>query len=279
MENGFPYFLCPTVDNDIVRGKGVSIVSQDIAEIEYLEVMEYSLNPLIIHTDYKIMYVNGAAEEFFRTDKEGVIGKSPLDIFQESSKDAIRKRIQSAYGKPADVIEETVYRTDGSTVEVELYCHPLMIGDTKAIQTYVHDITDRKEREKKQTEMVNEVNELSATLVPLLDDIAVLPIAGKIDEEKARMLLHIIPAKVRKQNVNQVIIDFSGVFTLDQVVIDALFKITNVLALLGVRSIITGLRPEMAMSAINQNVDLSSIRTFATVKDALAYMHVNVQEE
>ncbi|MFC7786424.1 PAS domain S-box protein [Rossellomorea sp. GCM10028870] len=255
----------------------MSIVCEDISEIDYLEVMEYSLDPLIIHTDYRIMYVNGAAEEFFRTDKEGVVGQSPLDIFRESSKDAIRKRIQSAYGKPADVIEETVYRTDGSTVEVELYCHPLMIGNTQAIQTYVHDITEKKEREKKQSEMVAEINELSATLVPLLDDIAVFPIVGKVDEEKARLLLDIIPAKVRKQNVNQVIIDFSGVYTLDQFVTDALFKITSVLALLGVRSIITGLRPEMAMCAINQNIELSSIPTFATVKDALAYMYVNVQ--
>jgi rsbT co-antagonist protein RsbR len=252
-------------------------VSEDLSEIDYLKVMEYSLDPLIIHTDYRIMYVNGAAEEFFRTDKEGVVGQSPLGIFRDSSKDAIRKRIQSAYGSPADVIEETIYRTDGSTVEVELYCHPLMIGDTQAIQTYVYDITEKKEREKKQSEMAAEINELSAVLVPLLDDIAVLPIVGTIDEEKARLLHEIIPAKVRKQNVNHVIIDFSGVYTLNPFVTDALFKITNVLALLGVRSIITGLRPEMVMSALNQNIDLSLIPTLATVKDALAYMHVDVQ--
>ncbi|WP_226672014.1 PAS domain S-box protein [Rossellomorea aquimaris] len=252
-------------------------MSVDTAEIDYFEVMEYSLNPLIIHTDYKIMYVNKAAEDFFRMDKEGVINQSPLDIFQESSKDAIRRRIQSAYGKPADVIEETVYRMDGSTVEVELYCHPLMIGDTKAIQTSVLDITEKKDKEKQHTEMMEEINELSAILVPLLDDIAVLPIVGKIDEEKARMLLDIIPAKVRKQHINSVIIDFSGVYSLDQVVIDALFKITSVLSLLGVRSIITGLRPEMTMHAIHLNIDLSSIPTLATVKDALAYMHINVE--
>ena len=252
-------------------------MSEDISEIDYLEVMEYSLNPLIIHTDYRIMYVNKAAEDFFRTDKEGVINQSPLDIFRESSKGAIRKRIQSAYETPADVIEETVYRTDGSPVEVELYCHPLMIGDTKAIQTYVHDITDRKDREKQRTEMIDEINEQSAILVPLLDDIAVLPIVGKIDEEKARLLLDIIPGKVRKQNINHVIIDFSGVYALDQIVIDALFKISSVLSLLGVRSIITGLRPEMAINAIHQDINLSAIPTFATVKDALAYMHINVQ--
>lgn len=250
-------------------------MNEAISDIDYLEVIEYSLNPLIVHTDYRILYINHAAEEFFGTDKEGIIGQSPLEIFMESSKDSIRRRIQSAYEKPADVIEETVYRTDRSTVEVELYCHPVMIGGTKAIQTYVQDITGRKESEKKQSDMIEEINELSVTLVPLMDDIAVLPLAGKIDKEKARLFLEVIPSKVRNQEISHVIIDFSGIYTLDEMVVDYLMKVTGVLSLLGVHSILTGLRPEFAMIAVNLRLDLSSIQTFATVKDALAYMDVS----
>ncbi|WP_311439533.1 PAS domain-containing protein [Mesobacillus foraminis] len=67
-----------------------------------------------MHTDYKIIYINQAAEKFFRANKVEVIDASPLDIFKETSKDAIRKRIQSAYGRPADIIQETIYRMDGS---------------------------------------------------------------------------------------------------------------------------------------------------------------------
>ncbi|SFJ87081.1 PAS domain S-box-containing protein [Halobacillus dabanensis] len=249
-------------------------MSENISEIDYREVIEYSLDPLIIHTDYRIIYINKAAEEFFRTNRKEVIGASPLDIFKETSKDAIKKRIQSAYGKPADVIEETVYRMDGTTVEVELYCHPIMIDNNKAIQTYVRDITDQRETEKKQKEMTKQINELSATVVPILNEIAVLPLVGKIDEEKARSLLEMVPEKVQNQNISRLIIDFSGVYTIDNVVIDNLFKINNVLSLLGVRPILTGLRPELSIAATNLNTDLSSIPTFATVKDALSYLGV-----
>lgn len=250
------------------------MVSENISEIDYREVIEYSLDPLIIHTDYRIIYINKAAEEFFRTNKEEVVGESPLDIFKETSKDAIKKRIQSAYGKPADVIEETIYRMDGTTVDVELYCHPIMMDNNKAIQTYIRDITEQKETEKKQKEMTKQINELSATVVPILNEIAVLPLVGKIDEEKARLLLEIVPEKVQNQNISRLIIDFSGVYTLDNVVIDNLFKINNVLSLLGVRPIITGLRPELSISATNLNTDLSSIPTLATVKDALSYLGI-----
>jgi rsbT co-antagonist protein RsbR len=251
-------------------------VSDNISEIDYRQVIEYSLDPLIIHTDYKIIYINQAAEEFFRTKKKRVIGASPLDIFKETSKAAIRKRIQSAYGHPAEIIEETIFRMDGTTVDVELYCHPILIGDKKAIQTYVRDITDRKENEKKQNEVMAQVNELSATLVPLLSGIAVLPLIGKIEHERARQLLEIVPEKVQNQNVSCLIIDFSGIYTLDNFVIDYLFRINSVLSLLGVHSIITGLRPELAIVATNENRDLSSIPTMATVKDALFYLGLKI---
>lgn len=244
-------------------------MSENISQIDYRQIMEYSLDPLIIHTDLKIIDVNHVAEQFFRGTKETIIGASPLDIFQETSKNAIEKRIQSAYQKPAKVIEETIYRLDGTTVDVELYCHPVQIGDTIAIQTYVRDITERKEAEKKQKEIIQQVNELSATLVPILDGIAVLPLVGSIDEDRARQLLEIVPVKVKNQNVDCLIMDFLGIYTLDSIVTDYLFKINSVLSLLGVRSIITGLRPQLALVAIQLDTRLDSIPTMATVKDAL----------
>ncbi|MFC4403739.1 PAS domain S-box protein [Gracilibacillus xinjiangensis] len=252
-------------------------MSDNISEIDYREVLDYSLDPIIIHTDYRIMYINPAAEELFKTTQEEVIGISPLDIFQETSKSAIKKRITGAYASPADVIEETVYKMDGTTVDVELYCHPVMVGNKKAIQTYIRDITDRKITEEKQKEMERQINELSATVVPLLDEIGVLPLVGKIDQEKAIQILEIVPLKVQSLNITHLIIDFSGVYSLDDVVIDSLFRIGSVLSLLGVQSIITGLRPELAIEATSLNIDLSSFPTMSTVKNALSYLGLNVK--
>ena len=249
-------------------------MNEDLSQIDYPEVMEFSLSPLIIHTNLQILNINSAAEEFFRTSKENVIGASPLDIFKESAKSTIETRIQSAYQKPADVIEETIFRMDGTTVDVELYCHPLQIGDTQAIQTYVRDITARKDAERKQKEMSKQVNELSAAIVPILNGIAVLPLIGAIDRDRASQLLERIPLKAKNQGVKCLIIDFSGIYELDNVVIDYLFKITEVLTLLGVRSIITGFRPELAIVALQLDHTLDSIPTMATVKDALHFLGI-----
>ncbi|KAB2494052.1 PAS domain S-box protein [Priestia endophytica] len=242
---------------------------ENISDIDYQQVMEYALDPLIIHSNHKIIYVNHAAEEFFRGTKEDIIGASPLDIFQETSKEAIRKRIQSAYERPAELIEETIYRMDGTTVNVELYCHPVLMGNTKVIQTYVRDITTRREHEQKQKEIVKQINELSTTLVPLLDGIAILPLVGSIDEERAHQLLTDVPTKVQTQKVNCLIIDFSGIYKLDSIVTEHLFKINHVMSLLGVHCILTGLRPELALSAVQLGINLEGTLKMATVKDAL----------
>ncbi|MGZ9869026.1 PAS domain S-box protein [Priestia endophytica] len=242
---------------------------ENISDIDYQQVMEYALDPLIIHSNHKIIYVNHAAEEFFRGTKEDIIGASPLDIFQETSKEAIGKRIQSAYERPAELIEETIYRMDGTTVNVELYCHPVLMGNTKVIQTYVRDITTRREHEQKQKEIVKQINELSATLVPLLDGIAILPLVGSIDEERAHQLLTDVPTKVQTQKVNCLIIDFSGIYKLDSIVTEHLFKINHVMSLLGVHCILTGLRPELALSAVQLGINLEGTLKMATVKDAL----------
>ncbi|MFP7479316.1 PAS domain S-box protein [Terribacillus saccharophilus] len=250
-------------------------MSEDISKINYREVIEYSLDPLIVHTDLKIIYVNNAAEVFFKGKREDIIGASPLDIFHESSKSAIHKRIQSAYAKPAEVIEESIFKLDGTTADVELYCHPVFIGKTKAIQTYVRDISEKKESERKNREMMDQIHELSATLVPLLNGIAVLPLVGSIEGERAKHLLQLVPAKAKQQDVQCLIIDFSGIYQLDKVVTDYLFKIHNVLSMLGIESIFTGMRPELAMEAIEMDISLLSSPTMSTVKDALDYLGVH----
>jgi rsbT co-antagonist protein RsbR len=253
----------------------LKVMGESIEGINYQEVIEYSLDPLIVHSHLKIIYINEAAEKFFRASRDEVIGASPLDIFKETSKPAITKRISGAYNEPAELIEETIFRMDGTPVDVELYCHPIKVGETKAIQTYVNDITVKKQQEKVQNDMNVQINELAANIVPLLGGIAVLPLLGAINHDRARQLLELVPVNVQEQEVSRLIIDCSGIYKIDDLVIDTLFKISNVLKLIGVKCILTGVRPQLALEAIKLGINLKNIVTFSNVKDALHFLGVN----
>ncbi|GLB61686.1 PAS domain S-box protein [Cytobacillus sp. NCCP-133] len=254
-------------------------MSENIEGINYKEVIEYALDPLIVHSQLKIIYINKAAEKFFRASREEVIGASPLDIFKDTSKPAITKRISGAYSEPAELIEETIYRMDGTPVEVELYCHPIKIRETKAIQTYVKDITERKQQEKIQNEMNLQINELASRIVPLLEDIAVLPLLGAINPDRAKLLLELVPVNVQEQKVSRLIIDCSGIYKIDNLVIESLFKINNVLKLLGVTCILTGIRPQLAEEAVKLGFNFKNLITFSNVKNALSFLGVNHTKE
>lgn len=243
-------------------------------DVNYQEVMEYALNPLIVHSQFKIMYINRAAEEFFRATKSEVIGASPLDIFRETSKSAIKKRILGAYNHPAEVIEETIYRLDGTVVDVELYCHPIRIGDTKAIQTYIRDLTEQKKQQYMQNKINKQLDELASNVIPIDRGIGVLPLLGTINHERARVLLDLVPLNVQKLGVGHLIIDFSGIYDLDNYVLNYLFQIRNVLKLIGVGCSLTGLRPSLAIDAVGLGIRMDELETFSDVRSALSHFEV-----
>ncbi|MBN6187657.1 STAS domain-containing protein [Aneurinibacillus sp. BA2021] len=114
-----------------------------------------------------------------------------------------------------------------------------------------------------------EVSELSAPIVPVLEGTAVLPLIGSIDSHKANHILHNVIPKVAELKLRCLIIDFSGIHVIDTMVTDHIFKIHRILRLLGIHAVLTGIRPSLAQTAIGIGIDFSTIKTYATVQQAL----------
>ncbi|MGG0251721.1 STAS domain-containing protein [Peribacillus frigoritolerans] len=117
-----------------------------------------------------------------------------------------------------------------------------------------------------------EVNELSAPIVPIHDDIAVLPLIGSFDYDRVEHLLNKIVPRIPERNVKNLIIDFSGLLTIDEDVAGYIFNVNDVLRLLGINVIVTGIRPDLAATVVSRGIDLSALSTYATVKQAIASM-------
>lgn len=122
-----------------------------------------------------------------------------------------------------------------------------------------------------------EVSELSAPIVPILQGIAVLPLIGSIDSHKANHILHNVIPKVAELKLNCLIIDFSGIHIIDTMVTDHIFKIHRILRLLGTKAVLTGIRPSLAQTAVGIGIDFSSIKTYATVQQALESTHKQIK--
>lgn len=234
----------------------------------YREIVEYSFETTIIHSNQKVLYINQSGADFFKTDKESIIGASVVDVFTEDFRILITERIRRGTEERivGEMMETTVRRFDGSLAEVELYCHPVRFGDREAIQSIIRDITDHKITER---ELQKRNNEIAAPIVPVFDGIAILPLVGSVDGDRANQLLDIISQKVQGQELNCLIIDVSGIYNIDNVVAEFLYKINSIMRLLGIVLIFTGIRPELAQKAVEARVDFGSLHTMSTVKQAL----------
>jgi rsbT co-antagonist protein RsbR len=129
---------------------------------------------------------------------------------------------------------------------------------------------------KSHQKIVNEknkaLNELSVPIVPLFDGIAVLPLIGEIDHDRAQVLQIKTLERCSENKIVSLVIDLSGVNSLTPDVLHRLFLLIDSLHLLGVQTIVTGIRPEIALTASLFEINLRDVQTNASLKQALSVL-------
>ncbi|AQQ55014.1 histidine kinase [Planococcus lenghuensis] len=234
----------------------------------YRQIVEYSFETTVIHADQQVLYINQAGADFIGASKEELIGSNVIEIFPVEEREHIIKRAErvAESNQAGELIETVIFKADGSLAEVELYCHPAMFGDKPAIQSIMRDVSGRKEAERNLRRAKMEV---ATPIVPVSEGISVVPLVGTIDADRAGQLLELIPKKVQGQQLRYLILDFSGIHSIDATVIDFMYNINSTLKLLGISPVCTGLRPELARKAIETCRSITGLWTMATVKQAL----------
>lgn len=118
---------------------------------------------------------------------------------------------------------------------------------------------------EKQVELLN----LSAPIVPVLEDVVVLPLIGVIDSYRVAHILNNVIPKVAEKNVSHVVIDFSGVLTIDNHIAQSIEQVGGTFKLMGIHVVIAGLRPDLVQTIVHSGIDMLDADVFATVKQAL----------
>ena len=237
----------------------------------YKEIVDYSFEPTIIHRDNKVIYINQSGADFFGAKKTDLIGANVVEVFTNEYEDIIKERIRSGTEERtvSEQIETKLFKADGTTVDVDLNCHPVMYGDKPAIQSIIRDISKRKAEERKYKQVISEI---STPIVPVFEGISVLPLVGDVDEDRTTQILNSLPQKIQGQNLRYLIVDVSGIYNIDSSVIEFLYKIDSIMRLLGVSLIFTGLRPELARKAVETCPNINNLRTLANVRQALSQL-------
>ncbi|CAN98723.1 Protein kinase [Sorangium cellulosum So ce56] len=113
--------------------------------------------------------------------------------------------------------------------------------------------------------------ELSTPCIPITDQVMVMPIIGTIDERRAAQMIETAMQGVASSSAKVVIVDVTGVKSVDTSVASRLMSLAQAVGLLGSKAILTGLRPAVAQSLVALGVDLGSIETRSNLKAGIAY--------
>lgn len=133
-----------------------------------------------------------------------------------------------------------------------------------------------RKRLKGQEELIEEIH---LPIIPVSESIGVLPLIGVINETRAKSLSEMLPVKCAQKQITALVVDLSGVNYIDTFVANQLFQVTQALKLLGVQTILSGIRPEVAQTAIHLGLEFHQFQTFHSLKQALAFLGISKCEK
>jgi rsbT co-antagonist protein RsbR len=128
--------------------------------------------------------------------------------------------------------------------------------------------TFQKSRDQIIARQQRELLELSTPVISLWEGIIALPLIGTLDSARAQVVMDNLLDKIVERGVHTAIIDITGVPAVDTLVAQYLLKTIAAARLMGVRCILSGIRPQIAQTVVHLGIDLDNVPTRATLADA-----------
>ncbi len=126
-----------------------------------------------------------------------------------------------------------------------------------------------QERERVIREQQEAIRELSTPVLPVRERLLILPIIGAIDPQRARQLTEQLLRGIRINRAKVVVMDITGVPSIDVKVADHLVQTVEAARLLGASLIITGLSPAIAQTLVTIGVDLAKMTTVGDLQGGM----------
>ena len=288
-----------------VRGVGLDITARHEAERARTELLEKAQR-LGEQLDCLISSVPGLVwEVWFQQDErnsrvnfvsdhvEAMTGYSSEEylamdrgwftLIHPDDKERMRKEVQEIAARGGGSSQFRWITKDGRTIWVETHMRNILDerGAPVGVRGVSMDITERKQIERDQADgrLREEVirmqearlAELSTPLIPISDEVMVMPLIGGLDGGRAERVIEALLEGVGRNRTRIAILDITGVPTVDTETAEALMRAARAVQLLGAEVVLTGIRPEVAQTLVTLGTDLSRIVTRGSLQSGIAY--------
>lgn len=228
----------------------------------------------------RYVLVNKFAATIMGMDPDDIVCKPDEELFPEQVIAEWRKRETRVLETKQPFVAEDTFEADGEAKSFLASVFPILdeSGEVQAFAGISTDVSELRRTEAERARLQEEIIsgqrrallELSNPIVPVTDEVVVMPLIGTVDTVRARLIIEDLLEKITKWAVRTAILDLTGVPDVDSRVAGALMDAARAARLVGAEVMLTGIQPEVAQTLVRLGIDLGGFRIFGTLKDGVA---------
>jgi anti-anti-sigma factor len=231
------------------------------------------------NADGTLTYAN-AAYRALAGYGDALIGMNFLDHFTEADRVLALEALKTTaeQGDWQGVLN--FQHQDGSIIPVDTkgFVTRDEAGNIIAVMGLFRDLREQHRLEAERTAMQQQIiaaqrdalRELSTPLIPITEDVLIMPLIGTVDSQRAQMIMEALLEGVAQHQADLVILDITGVSVVDTQVAQAFIQSAQAVRLLGAQVMLTGIQPQIAQTLVHLGTDLSGIITRGSLQAGIA---------
>ncbi|ABX05799.1 MAG TPA: PAS domain S-box protein [Herpetosiphon sp.] len=228
--------------------------------------------------------VDHAAEAIITYDQQGIIRSANRAAERILGRNVDQLNIAEVLGVELANIQQqtTTYEFDvrlptNEIQPVEMVLGTMQLGEQQLWIAFLRDIRIRRRTEQERNRLQDEIirghaavlARLSAPLIPLSDNVVVMPLVGALDGERLQQITNNLLEGLSNQRARVALLDMTGVPNVDREVASRLLRAAQGIRLLGADLILTGIQPDVAQALISVGGDLSDLQTYPTLQQGI----------
>lgn len=255
-------------------------LEEALAELKGLrDLMEATTDLVGLATpDKRVLYMNRAGRRMLGWNEDEDITNAPVTnlhppgymrrLAEEGIPHALEHGVWSSEG-------ELLHR-DGAVLPISQVVVGLRdaSGGVRGVGTIIRDISGAKQLEaelRERTQRLSDALQAMATpFIPITREIVVMPLIGQMDGERAEQIMQVALDGVQSSGARVVILDITGLTSVDTLVAGSLIRTARALRLIGAQTILTGIQPAVAQTLVGLGLDLRDAAIHATLQSAIA---------
>lgn len=239
--------------------------------------------PAVIYvkdTNGRLIIVNRLYARVLNKSVDEIIGKNESDLFPEELVAEWHRSEQGIFESGETIHYQNSMALDGEMRDFLTSQFPLYDDEQKpfAICGISADVSELRQAERERTLFQDEIirvqeaalRELSTPLIPITEDILVMPLVGVVDNRRAQLVLETLLEGVVYHSAERVILDLTGLTRIDEQIAHFLLQVAKATRLLGAEITLTGIGAEVAETLVNIGANLQDITIAATLQSSIS---------